>query len=725
MLAVDILITLCLIVLLFYALYVVTKLCVLKRGDKLSYLKGFKKGKFAFIYFIAIFLYWIGYYQMNNKLDQSFISAINDTIDLVVLKIKISGIYSYMETNAYYAASMYILFCLVVLNVFLFAFALFGQSIVNFFKRVYYTHVAKKIYVVIGFNKSNESVLKSIKSKKYNVILFAEAGKNYLDFTYINKICYIKYFDNTDFYDKLSKLFKNFTNRSVEVIINTGNDEKNIILTEQISNIILDDKLTKYTSDVDCGLRVYAFGEPQNVSSFSHYVKKTNGCVHYLNKYKIVANDFIDKYPLTQFMNDDEIDYSSATIKEDVDLNVILIGYGKTNQQIFLSSVANNQFITFDRNHRLVDKPVNYFIYDKEISNNEKNLNHAFYRFKSELDTDQDKYLPLPPFPANDNFLKLDINDNHFYEMIKSNIHPQGRQKAFNYIVIAFGTDLENLDLAEKICSKLKEWGLFNKTKVFLKIRNGELATQVVNKEFISTSGFYTFGNESEVVYDIDKIVTEKIELMAMDRHLSYNIKSNMNLETAKQVIEEATKSWYAMHQIQRESNIYAILSIRSKLQLLGFDYAPVNSPLGDESAAYQKAYEKDDPIVYDDTREDVKGKKTIVYTNERVSHSVRENLAILEHQRWNAYMISKGNIPSTIEQIKNNDSKRLDLRRHGNITTFEGLIEFRKIMAEVKHLSEEETDVIRYDYQIMDDLVWLLHKNGYKIVKKEEKKDE
>lgn len=725
MLTVNILITLSLAVLIFYALYVTVKLCVLKRGDKLTYLKNFKKGKFAFVYLIAIFLYWIGYYQVNNKLDQSFINALSDTVDLVVLKIKISGIYSYMEANAYYAASVYILICFVILNVFLFAFSLFGQNIINFFKRVYFTRFAKRVYIVIGFNNNNELLLKSIKSKEYNVILFAEAGKNYLDFAYINKICYIKYFDNTNFYNKLSKLFKNFTNRSVEVIINTGNDEKNIIITDQISNIILDDKLTKYTSDVDCGLRVYVFGEPQNVSSFSHYVKKTNGCVHYLNKYKIVANDFIDKYPLTQFMNADEIDYNSGTIKEDVDLNVVLIGYGKTNQQIFLSSVANNQFITFDKNHILIDKQVNYFIYDKDISNNDKNLNHGFYRFRNELDIDKSKYLPLPPFPANEDFLKLDINDSRFYEKIKSNIRPKFQRKVFNYIIIAFGTDLENLDLAEKICSKLKEWELFDKTKVFLKIRNGELATQVVDKEFMSTSGFYTFGNESEVVYDIDKIVTEKIELMAMDRHLSYKIKSNMSLETAKQVIDEATKSWYTMHQIQRESNIYAILSIRSKLQLLGFDYVPINSALKDESETYQKVYEKDDPIVYDDARQDVKGKKTIVYTNERVSHSVRENLAILEHQRWNAYMISKGNIPSTIEQIKNDDSKRLDLRRHGNITTFEGLIEFRKLMAEVKHKSEEETDVIRYDYQIMDDLVWLLHKNGYKIVKKEEKKDE
>lgn len=89
--------------------------------------------------------------------------------------------------------------------------------------------------------------------------------------------------------------------------------------------------------------------------------------------------------------------------------------------------------------------------------------------------------------------------------------------------------------------------------------------------------------------------------------------------------------------------------------------------------------------------------------------------------------MISKGMIPATIEQIKNEKDekgkptkgKNYRLRRHGNITTQEGLVKFRKIVARITSKSEEECDVIKYDYQIMDDAFWLLDKNGYKIVRK------
>ena len=33
----------------------------------------------------------------------------------------------------------------------------------------------------------------------------------------------------------------------------------------------------------------------------------------------------------------------------------------------------------------------------------------------------------------------------------------------------------------------------------------------------------------------------------------------------------------------------------------------------------------------------------------------------------------------------------------------------------------EEQADVIKYDYQLMDDAYWLLSKTGYKIIEKQE----
>ena len=97
--------------------------------------------------------------------------------------------------------------------------------------------------------------------------------------------------------------------------------------------------------------------------------------------------------------------------------------------------------------------------------------------------------------------------------------------------------------------------------------------------------------------------------------------------------------------------------------------------------------------------------------------------------------MISRGIIPSSCDQIlnekivvkgklKNSNGKNYAVRRHGNLTTFDGLVEFRQMISSRDGSSELENDVIKYDYQLLDDAYWLLSKNGYKIIKKGDKED-
>ena len=97
--------------------------------------------------------------------------------------------------------------------------------------------------------------------------------------------------------------------------------------------------------------------------------------------------------------------------------------------------------------------------------------------------------------------------------------------------------------------------------------------------------------------------------------------------------------------------------------------------------------------------------------------------------------MISKGMVPATKDMIQNEkvltadgekytNGKNYKLRHHGNLTTMDGLVQFRKMVAErdTKNgtkKSELQTDVIKYDYQLMDDAFWLLDSCGYKIFKR------
>ena len=56
-------------------------------------------------------------------------------------------------------------------------------------------------------------------------------------------------------------------------------------------------------------------------------------------------------------------------------------------------------------------------------------------------------------------------------------------------------------------------------------------------------------------------------------------------------------------------------------------------------------------------------------------------------------------------------------MRKHGNLTTFEGLFQYRETISHRNGLSESQADVIKWDYQIMDDAWWFLHANGYDII--------
>lgn len=710
----NVIITLCLIAILAIVISTILKFCVISRAEKLKYLKNFKKGKFVLIYIAAIPLYWIGINYNGIPMGASLLLAIKSCVDLVVLKYDYSSVVNLMNNNFLYRITMDICFVLVTINAIIFTLTIMGQSIINYKRKCSTVHSSKTIYVIVGYNNQNQAICKSI-SNDYNVIMFTQPESKVADFGFIEKVAYTKIIKD-DIGETLTKLFKKFDNKNINVIINTQDDAKNLIYTEQICGVIEQLGLDKYFIDNTKGLNGYVFGEPENASSFLHFVEKSKGCVQYVNKYKLIAMDFVGKYPITQFMAQEEIDYSIATIRDKVKMNIVMIGFGKTNQEIFSTSIANNQVMT-KKDGVLVEKPINYFIYDKKDSINDKNINHNYARYSNELESDKSQYLPLPPKPANEAFFELDINDMQFYKSLRQNISVNNGELPYNYIIIAFGSDMENLDFADKISAKLKEWNLFDKTKVFVKIRDGVLSNSIVNTDYASDCGFVTFGNENTVVYNVNQIVEEKKELMARNRHLCYALTGNMSVEDENKAKIEAMKKWFSQAHVQRESNVYACLSIRLKLHLIGFDYLPISDKEISANDDYLQKYQDGDQIIYDNDKPNVKGRKIVKYDNNFVNGSLRQTFAIQEHQRWNSYMISCGFIPSTINQIKANENKNMKTRRHGNITTFEGLVKFREIQAKIHNISQEEADVIKYDYQLMDDLVWTLTSSGYKIV--------
>ncbi len=697
--------------------------CLAKnRSDRISFIRGFKKGKCVVVYLAAIPLYCMGYIYSGKFFLEAFFESVSEALSLVALKYDTGGLEALMAADSLYRFTIYFTYTLVALNAILLTLSLTNQYIWRWIQELKMNVTPKNRLFLIGNNSSNVSIYLS-DSRYSKMVVDFMSGKD-REALYLKKIAFVSTHSKEEYIEKIFNRSKK-SKKEYVLIVNTGDDVQNLTLCRAIiAHIdVAENKDALFSS-----LRVYVFGDPKYEAVYNDIVTSASGCIHYINKYKKIANDFVDSYPLSKFMDEDHIDYSTALVRDGVDINVLMIGFGKTNQQIFLTSVANNQFLTAGESGPVL-KPVNYYMFDKEKAENNKNLNHSYYRYKHErVNFNAEDYLPLPAIPAEETYYHINVNDMEFYNRIQNIVSADSRD--VNFVIIAFGSDLENIDMAQKLIEKRAEWGLDNLI-IFVKVRAYHM-----NQTLLEEQNCYFMANENDVVYNLDKLLDDKIFRMAKMRNEVYDLENAIthnpdiviNEEYLKSHHETSKRNWYiSKTQMERESSVYCCLSLRSKLNLMGLDYCEADSPFSRLSEQeYLNIYARGDmPTVgaYDTVAH---GKPIIDYSLD-FKHSLRETMAIHEHHRWNSFMISKGMIPASIDQIiyekdKNGratNGRNYAVRRHGNLTTFEGLTKFRKLLTERENKDEIEFDVIKYDYQLLDDAYWLLNECGYKIIKK------
>ena len=707
------------------------------RADRLAYLKSFKSAKVFVLYFAAIPLYYLAHRYNGTPAGGAILNAVRNTVEVVVLKYNYEATAALAEANIFYRVTLDICRVLVAANALVFVSSVTGEKFYIRFKAAV-APLYKKIYVVIGFNEADKAILRSIKKNPSSVaVLLSEYSSEAEDFAFVNKAGYIPVGDYDALNEKLAGLLKYAGTKKINVVINTLDDGKNLVCTEKISELITKNGLSEFTIDVSRGLTCHVFGGPRNEAQFVRFSRKTNGCIRYVNKYKLIASDFVSEYPITRFMDDRHIDRGTATVRAELDVKTVFVGFGETNRHLLLASVANNQ-LPVRTDGGIEAKTIKYYVYDRQKAEKNKNLNHGYYRYKKFYEdtvgtSEERRYLPVPPLPSEEQYRTIDINDDKFYESLKCDLCVKEGTVPYTYLIIAYGDDMENLDFADKISQKIVEWGMSEHTRIFVKIRSGVLTEQVVRREYGENGTFLTFGTESECVYDMSAIESEKYEAMSRERHLCYAVEweigsrqggKALTEEALDKIKADAVKKWYDWNQVQREANVYACLNIRLKLNLLGYDFE--RGPWDEAAAAeFFAAYEAGDEVKYLSgvaVPGNVTAKKAVDYGDcEFGEGTVRNTYAVQEHMRWNAYQIVCGTVPASLEEMLGVPHKELmKVRKHRNLTTYDGLLEYRRVMARAHGTEEKDEDVIKYDYQIMDDLLWLLRDNGYRIFRRD-----
>ena len=696
------------------------------RKERLKRLKNFKHGRFAFIYLAVIPLFFLAQRFNGQTVDGAFWLSVRACIEVVVLRFDFATVSPLLQENILYHVAVEMLFSLVLLNTLMLTLSFCGQWLYNRLSFLLAKLLKKKLVIVVGTDKNALDILASV-PKGYKGILIAPLTPALKEKAYLRKAACFEPTDEDDLAIFVRKICGNLEKRKASVILKLEDDEKSLRYAEQFCSFIKSSRLTQIPLRKDVGLAVYIFASKTNEAIFIRYVEASKGIIRFINRHKQIAIDFIDRYPMTQFMTAREIDFATATIRDNIDLNVLMVGFGKLNESLFLASVSNNQFLTM-KNGKLAPKPVTYHIYDRyyprgkftaETKVHSGNLHHGYLRYEEFLSFykgRENEFLEWVPMPAKTVKHPLEVTHPDFYASMRPILL---KENSYNYIIVSFGTDMENIELAEKLQQKIREWEVKAPVKIFVKVRDEKAARSVGNLDNI-----IFFGSNSGCVYNAEVILHEKIDRMARAKHLlytaEYKIKDAGISEAFSrgdaEVIDAARESWFKYKEFQRESNTYACLSARLKLQLCGYDYAETGT---DCSKQFLKLYEKDDkrtPSEYT-----VEGKTIWNYSNgEQFRPSLRWDLVVQEHQRWCANMIASGLIPCSKKELwEQEKDELLEKRKHGNLTTMEGLMEFRKTIAMKKNTSTEKEDVIRFDYQIMDDIDWLLKESGYKIIQK------
>ena len=699
------------------------------KSNKYKFFKGYNYGTLALIFIPAFMLYLVAYIE-NGDGTLSVFSALNSMVEIVLLKYDTEILEALVNSSSLYACAVYTCFVVAALNTSLLVVSLAWHYIWEHTRsRDFGT--ARDVLIIYGLNEGSKLIYRSDSSRRKMIV--DQIPHDEADKLYEERISYYSDPEPETFIPKYVlgqiKGISRRKRKNVSVVVN-GTDEKNLILCKALVDMITDCDASERSAFFE-RLRIYVIGDPEYQSIYDDMISGGYGCLRYVNKYQRIAVDFIDKYPLSKFMTEAHVDRESALVMRDIDINVCFIGFGRVNREIFLTSIANNQFLEASDTDPVLKK-VHYHIFDRECAEDDKNLNHSYYRFKHECrDVNQKDYLPLPSLPAEEHFHRTDVNRFSFYEELCEVCAKNPRD--LNFIIIAFGTDLENVDLAQKLVEKRREWRLDN-LYIFVK-------AEKFRKEdtFIDEDGCYFIGYEAQSIYSIDNIIGDKIQSMAKYRNEIYTIEKYISNKkklgagvTEEQIAKEKAdcdKKWYTdQSRLERDSNIFACLSIRSKLNFMGLDYVPEND------AADALSYEEYMGIYASADMPDVEipcdGARPVVTYTTDFRKSKRRNLAIHEHQRWNSFMLSRGMIPSTLDQIeketvvdkegkiKFTNGKNYDERRHGNLTTFEGLVRFRRILAEREKKPEDVFDVIKYDYQLLDEAYWLLTSCGSRIVR-------
>lgn len=413
---------------------------------------------------------------------------------------------------------------------------------------------------------------------------------------------------------------------------------------------------------------------------------------------KIIAADFVFDHPFAEYMRD-SIDASTSLVEQGTRMIFVVIGAGGLAREIFSTSAETNIFVTRDKNGALVQSCVECHIFDGDTGF-AGSLDDGYYRCRNALAAigDVSEYLPLPEYPTIDKYHSERIGSADFFSAVIDALELSGAGKIKRFVAVCTDDGRENVEIARKISE-------------LLSVRQVRSAAEL----FVCNDGALDIGDFVSLLGTGDGL--RFAERAAKVRHTMYALENveNATEDEAALIDKRAAEAFDSMSEFERGLNVYACLSLRSKLLMSGFDLSEKRRGVALSADKYRS--------LFDPTMEELDPTKPFD------TRSRRNIMAVQEHFRWNAHMLVCGFVPADIKTIVNETAERdgktvntngksFERRRHGNLTTFDGLTEFARLVSERDNIPIETADVIKYDFMIMDGACRIAERCGCYITK-------
>jgi len=494
---------------------------------------------------------------------------------------------------------------------------------------------------------------------------------------------------------------------------------------------------------------MYGFLDRAEHFAFTEYAL---GRVIFFNPFELRARKFILENPITSLIPARWINTAKARLYNPSDdeahkklsIGNIFVGFGSISRNILKKSICTYQLLGVDYNALVIDKDVK--IMKKQFRALAPGL---FDKYESgrvisrgaELKPDPDGqiYYPSPDECNKIDFFEANVLSEEFYQRAVA----EAGAHDFTSIIVSLGDDKTGVETALELRRKLYEYGLlwggdggekYDRVKIFVRVKKDSVLSDrsLLNDKNDIDNEISIFGSDGEILTE-NYIVQEELDIIAKRVANGYWKAATRDSGGKARKFNGITK-WGALTDFKRDSNRNAVLGIRYKLNLLGFD---LKKGEGGTDAKTVKAYESAYGMAAAKRQRAEKETGKFVDFLERdtdgnIIDNARNNLARLEHQRWNVFYLTNG--WTKLEKARVTADTRQDekAKQHACITTLEGLSALSRKQAELAaaaaRISGEElsldkalsaADTVCYDFDVMDGLFANLEDSNYIVTRR------